>query len=198
MEEEMSIELANGDTFDAPTILSKLIRLKQIAVTPKLLDDSLPFDNAKFKFLLDLLEGTEEKIVVFSQFAQAVKQFATELRKLGYSVVEYIGEMSTEEREHSIEQFQNGNARIFIATLQAGGVGITLTASNIAVFLDKHWTPAINEQAQDRLYRIGQKNNVMIYELIAKDTIEEYIEELLDEKKDVIKAVLEKYRPQML
>ena len=195
MEEEMSIELANDESLDAPTVLAKIIRLKQIAVTPKLLDTSLEFDNAKYDFVLDILNGTNDKVVIFSQFAKAIKLFAKELNAAGYKVVKYIGEMSLEERDKAITQFQSDDeTRVFLATLQAGGVGITLTSANIAIFLDKHWTPAINEQAQDRLHRIGQKKNVLIYELIAKNTIEEYIEQLLESKKDIIQAILEKYK----
>jgi len=195
MEEEMSIELANDESLDAPTVLAKIIRLKQIAVTPKLLDTSLEFDNAKYDFVLDILNGTNDKVVIFSQFAKAIKLFAKELNAAGYKVVKYIGEMSPEERDKAITQFQSDDeTRVFLATLQAGGVGITLTSANIAIFLDKHWTPAINEQAQDRLHRIGQKKNVLIYELIAKNTIEEYIEQLLESKKDIIQAILEKYK----
>lgn len=195
MEEEMSIELANDESLDAPTVLAKIIRLKQIAVTPKLLDTSLEFDNAKYDFVLDILNGTNDKVVIFSQFAKAIKLFAKELNAAGYKVVKYIGEMSPEERDKAITQFQSDDeTRVFLATLQAGGVGITLTSANIAIFLDKHWTPAINEQAQDRLHRIGQKKNVLIYELIAKNTIEEYIEQLLEGKKDIIQAILEKYK----
>jgi SNF2 family DNA or RNA helicase len=109
---------------------------------------------------------------------------------------EYVTEMFTgktldKDRPGVIDRFQKGKTQILLLTTQAGGQGLTLTAASTAVFMDKLWTPAMNTQAQDRLHRIGQTEPVTIIELLAANTVEESIENLLFRKQRIFDNVIE-------
>ena len=78
-----------------------------------------------------------------------------------------------------------------LSTIQAGGLGLTWTAADIVVFLDRHWTPAMNLQAEDRLHRIGQRNSVTVINMVAKDTVEEWIEDILAGKQENFDKIIE-------
>jgi TATA-binding protein-associated factor len=105
------------------------------------------------------------------------------LRRHGITSLEISGRVTDQDRQQNIKLFTNDpKYNVMLITIQAGGTGLTLTAADICIFLDKHPNPMKNLQAEDRLYRIGQKNNVNIYSIIAKGTIEEYIENMLRKK----------------
>lgn len=185
MEEHMITEV-KGEPLVAPVIVAKILRLKQICVSPFLIGDD-ETESAKINALMEIVEGTEGKIVVFSQFSTAVALISMELerRKIGH--VTLTGDVKIEDRNRNVNQFQNDrNTKLFLATIRAGGVGITLTAAQTAVFTDKDWTPAMNQQAVDRLHRIGQQGNVHVINLLAEDSIEEWIERKLDRKTDLV------------
>jgi SNF2 family DNA or RNA helicase len=110
------------------------------------------------------------------------------------------GERQIATRGEVVKAFQNDPSyRMFIGTTQAGGVGITLTAASTVVFLDKMWTPADQSQAEDRLHRIGQKDNVYVINLLTKGTVEQHIERVLGEKQYMIQELMERamrtYKP---
>ena len=94
-------------------------------------------------------------------------------------------------RKQMVEAFQHGEAQVFFISLKAGGLGLNLTAANYVIHLDPWWNPAIEQQATDRAYRIGQKRNVTVYHLIAADTIEEKILRLHKTKRDLADALLQ-------
>ncbi len=191
MEKDMAVQLSTGEMMTASMVLARITRLKQIAVSPELVGVEGP--SAKLDVMMDIInDAGDQKVVVFSQFAEAIKLAAGRLTEAGIGHAVLIGETRKEDREAGIERFQNDPAcRVFLASIQAGGLGITLTAGSIGIFLDKHWTPAINNQAADRLHRIGQERPVTIYEILAEGSIEEWIEELLEEKKDTFDSLIE-------
>ena len=194
MEKRMIAEISEQETVAAPVVIAKITRLKQIAVSPTLIsDDSKEFKSTKINALMDILEGAgQQKVVVFSQFKQAINLVKNELEKEGYEYGILTGDIDQDQRQKEVDKFQNDpNCKIFLATIKAGGLGINLTAGSIAVFLDKDWTPANNSQAVDRLHRIGQKDNVTVIELMAKNTIEEYIEKVLEEKQETFDNLIE-------
>ena len=120
-----------------------------------------------------------------------IDRLLLKIRKAGYSAVKLTGDTSDKERERLVDEFQGeGGPQVFLTTIQAGGLGITLTAASVAVFTDLYWTPAINAQAEDRLHRIGQKNPVTIYSLEAANTIEGWILSLLQSKKEMFDALV--------
>lgn len=191
MEKEMVAEFAEGNEVAAPVVIAQITRLKQLAVSPALLGGE--DESAKLDAMMEIIESAgDQKVVVFSQFAEAIKLASKRLEAKGIDHGILIGEVKAEERAKNIDRFQNDpNCKVFLASIQAGGVGITLTSASIAIFLDKHWTPAINNQAADRLHRIGQENPVTIIELIAEGTVEEWIEELLKDKSDTFDSLID-------
>jgi len=192
--EEMGISQDTENISDklvAPGILAQLTRCRQIAVSPNLVGDKTL--GTKIETLMDIIEGTDQKIVVFSQFKEAINLVSGILSEKEIKHVTLTGDTAESQRQKAVDDFQNDpNVKVFACTMQAGGVGITLTEASIAVFLDKHWTPATNEQAVDRIYRIGQTDNVTIMEILAYNTSfgDEFVEEVLNEKVSIIEAVL--------
>jgi len=193
MERDMVAKFSEEEEIAAPIVLAQLTRLKQIAVSPGLITDEFSDKSAKVEALMDILEDAgDQKVVVFSQFQGAVEYVASILDSKGIEYGKLHGGVSQEDRDRAIKKFQNDpDCKVFLASIKAGGLGITLTAGSICVFLDKDWTPANNNQAIDRLHRIGQENNVTVIELLAKDTVEEYIEQLLNEKQKTFDSLIE-------
>jgi len=193
MRDEMYTQLSSMQVVSASVVIAQIIRLKQIVIDPHLMGPKpLPLNGPKVDYLLDLLAGTGGKVVVFSQFAQALKRLAPVLKAAGYELAMVIGDIVGEKRDQEVARFQEDpTCRVLLASIQAGGQGLTLTAASTAVFLDKAWTPAMNVQAQDRLHRIGQTEPVTIVEILAEDTIEEKIEELLQQKEEWSAAFFE-------
>jgi non-specific serine/threonine protein kinase len=192
MRKRMVTEFSNMEKVTASIIITKIMRLKQIAVSPELLAEG-DYKSAKIDALMDIIEGAgEQKVVVFTQFQKAAELVKLLLRDKGIKSGILHGGIDEEDRQKAIDSFQNNkDTKVFIATIKAGGVGINLTEGSIAVFLDKDWTPANNNQAIDRLHRIGQESNVTVIELLAKDTIEEYIEGMLEKKQEMFDSVVD-------
>lgn len=194
MEKQMLAILESGEQVSVTVIIAQIMRLKQIALSPGLISEADPnVRGAKFDALLDILESLGGKqVVIFSQFRKALETLYTflETKDVGPTFL-YTGAIDQRVRAGLVESFQGGDIRNLLVTTQAGGTGVTLTAASTAIFLDKLWTPALNNQAQDRLHRIGQKEPVTIIELLAADTIEERIEKMLESKQSIIDAVME-------
>lgn len=173
-----------GEVIAAPVLIAQITRLRQIAISTTLMGGE-KLKSAKYDAVKDILADNidEHKVVIFSQFRAAIDELREVLNAEGYNTVSITGTVSQQDRERATEQFQNNpEVRIMLATIQAGGVGLTWTAADIGIFLDRHWTPAINTQAEDRMHRIGQKNTVEIINLVAQDTVEEWIEDKLRDK----------------
>lgn len=174
-------------------ILAQLTRCKQVAVSTGLIGGKA--EGVKIDALIDILHGTNQKVLVFSQFAEAIKLVARRLEGEDISYVTFIGETKEKDRDNFIKQFQtNPEIQVFLATTQAGGVGITLNAASLVIFLDKHWTPAANEQAVDRTRPHMQTRSVQIIELLVRDSVDELIEDVLVGKVSIINAVINKKR----
>jgi SWI/SNF-related matrix-associated actin-dependent regulator 1 of chromatin subfamily A len=161
--------------------------LKQLAVKGKLVE--------AIEWIENFLESGE-KLVVFTvhhfviDALMAKFSYIDKTHKLADRVVKVDGSVSMTDRQRAVDTFQNNpNCRLFIGNIKAAGVGITLTASSNVVFLELPWTPGDVTQAEDRCHRIGQKESVNIYYLLATGTIEEEIALLLDKKRKVLDAV---------
>lgn len=154
----------------APVVIAKLVRLQQFALAYAEMDEDdevvLKTPSAKLDVLKDIVASTAEKIVVFTQF---VKMVNLVLEHIPGSVA-LTGQ--TRHREEVIQEFQEGSTQVLVCSIGAGGVGITLTAANKVVFLDRSWSPAMNLQAEDRLHRIGQHNAVQVIDIIAENTVD--------------------------
>jgi len=191
MEREAIAELTE-EAVAAPVVIAKITRLRQIAISPQLLDKNIG-QSAKFDALMDIIEENcqHRKIVVFSQFRKAIELFAPKLEEKGIGYAMVTGEVKQKDRAEATRRFQEDpETRVMLATIEAGGLGLTWTAADMAVFLDRHWTPGINTQAEDRLHRIGQDKSVDIINLVAKNTVEQHIENLLATKAKSFEAII--------
>jgi SNF2 family DNA or RNA helicase len=129
--------------------------------------------SAKLDAVMEILDANPDKqFVVFSQSKQVVKLFEKRLfaKNIPYGIL--TGDTAQSDRGDMVAAFQRGDLRVFTGTLQAGGVGITLTAASTVIFLDRSWSPALNVQAEDRLHRIGQKEAVQVIDIVAKNTVD--------------------------
>ena len=175
-------------------ILSYITKLRQICLDPSVLINDYIGSSGKIDSLIELLnQGIEEghKILVFSQFTSVLKNISKKLEyeKIAYSYLD--GSIPSEKRIQLIDEFNNGNNSVFLISLKAGGTGLNLTSADIVIHFDPWWNPAVEDQATDRAHRFGQKNIVEVIKLISKNTIEEKIVELQDEKRKLIEKIID-------
>ncbi|WP_256590956.1 MULTISPECIES: DEAD/DEAH box helicase [unclassified Pseudomonas] len=178
-------------------ILDALLKLRQVCCDLRLIKmpltaKALRAGSGKLSGLMEMLEEllTEgRKILMFSQFTSMLALIEEELqqRGIGYSLL--TGE--TTDRRTPVKDFQDGKVPLFLISLKAGGTGLNLTAADTVIHFDPWWNPAVENQATDRAYRIGQDKPVFVYKLIARGTVEEKIQALQQEKAALAVAVLE-------
>ena len=142
--------------------------------------------------LCQTIHEKREKLLVFTQFAEIIQPLNSFLAELfGKSGCVLSGSSSVKNRKEAVECFQSSEyIPYFILSLKAGGVGLNLTEANHVVHFDRWWNPAVENQATDRAFRIGQKKNVMVHKFICKGTIEEKIDALIDDKKKLAHEVV--------
>src|SRR5437588_4510395 len=167
-------------------VLEALLRMRQACCDPALLklNDGVERPSAKLDRLIDMvgeLLSEGRKIIIFSQFTSMLDLIRQRLDTAGLRYSILTGQ--TRDRKTAIETFQDGAAEIFLVSLKAGGVGLNLTAADTVVIFDPWWNPAVEEQAIDRAYRIGQDKAVFVYRLVAAGTIEEKMDELKARKR---------------
>jgi superfamily II DNA or RNA helicase len=173
-------------------VLSALTRLRQLAIDPSLVatgDDAAA--SSKLEVLLGLLEEAAaegHRTLVFSQFTRFLDRIETRLRASGLDFVRLDG--GTRKRAEVVRSFAEGTQPVFLISLKAGGTGLNLTMADYCVLTDPWWNPATEAQAVDRAHRIGQTRSVMVYRLIAKDTIEEKVMALQDRKRALVSDIL--------
>ena len=160
--------------------LEALLRLRQTCVSRDLLPSSLYKGerrlSTKMAFALGVINnlGRDDKLIVFSQFVQALEEFGGYLAENGIQYVLLFG--TTTDRHTPVDRFQNdANIRVFLSSIKAGGVGLNLTSADYVLLLDDWWNPAVEAQAFSRAHRIGQHRTVEVMRLICKDTVEEKI-----------------------
>ena len=175
-------------------ILASLLRLRQICCHPALLDPAYrEFSSAKLDALMDTIEPLIEeghKVLVFSQFVELLKLVAVQLVASGISHLMLTGQ--TEDRGTLVDRFQSAEGPpVFLLSLRAAGTGLNLTAASYVVLFDPWWNPAVEAQAIDRTHRIGQTSQVIAYRLLAKDTVEEKIRRLQQDKAALARAIVE-------
>jgi superfamily II DNA or RNA helicase len=178
-------------------VIAGLTRLKQICNHPACLrDDGGPLEgrSGKLDRLTEMLEegiAEGDRALVFTQFSQFGRRMQAYLaRRLGCTVFFLDGSTPRSERDELVQRFQSGEAPIFILSLKAGGVGLTLTAANRVFHFDRWWNPAVEDQATDRAYRIGQTREVLVHKLVTAGTLEERIDELLTDKRQLSSQVI--------
>lgn len=189
MKNDRSIIL-EGEAIEARNILSSYAKLRQLANGFVYGEDKrydLATNHPKIGELLDILEGTDEKVIVWVNTHGEIETLYPHLKK--YGVAMHHGKMTPAEREASKESFRNKD-RIFLATIASASVGLTLNEATIEIFYSNPLSYADRIQAEARAHRIGQKNTVRIIDLIVKGTVEEVIWTALMLKKDILEYVL--------
>lgn len=174
--------------------LAEITRLRQAACSAALVEKQWKGKTSKVEALLEALEPIVESgdsVLVFSQFTSflSIVKKALDKAKVPYLYID--GSVSVKERQKLVEQFQEGKCPVFVISLKAGGLGLNLTRANYVFHLDPWWNPAIEQQATDRAYRIGQHNAVTVYHFLSAGTIEEKIKRLHDRKRDLAENVLD-------
>ncbi|MGT2833243.1 DEAD/DEAH box helicase [Streptococcus halotolerans] len=174
-------------------ILSGITRLRQICDTPSLFMDYAG-NSGKLDSLRDLLLQIKEnghRALIFSQFRGMLDIAEAELDKLGLSTYKITGSTPANQRQEMTRAFNAGSKDAFLISLKAGGVGLNLTGADTVVLIDLWWNPAVEMQAISRAHRIGQQENVEVYRLITRGTIEEKILEMQDNKRNLVTTVLD-------
>ncbi|MEL6166794.1 MAG: DEAD/DEAH box helicase, partial [Cyanobacteria bacterium J06628_3] len=181
-------------------ILSTLMKLKQICNHPaQFLQDNSEFSTERSHKLSRLAEMVEEAIsegesmLIFSQFTEICEGIEKYIKQNLYCNTYYLhGGTNRKRRENMISEFQNPETEpsVFILSLKAGGVGITLTKANHVFHFDRWWNPAVENQATDRAFRIGQKKNVFVHKFVSIGTLEERIDQMIEDKKKLSSAVV--------
>lgn len=174
-------------------ILQGLMRLRQICCHPGLIDPKyLKEESAKMNaliYLLDQLHEEGHKVLVFSQFVSMLNIIRTRLESESRPYNYLTGQ--TKDRRGEIENFQTTkDASVFLLSLKAGGAGLNLTSASYVILYDPWWNPAVENQAIDRTHRIGQKNKVIAYRLLTRDSVEEKIRVLQHQKTALVTNVL--------
>lgn len=181
-------------------MLSTLMKLKQICNHPmQFLQDGSAFTSErshKLERISDMLaEAIDDgdSVLVFTQFTEIGEQLVQYLNKQKHYPTHYIhGGVSRKKREQMIEDFQDPKSppSIFVLSLKAGGVGITLTRANHVFHFDRWWNPAVENQATDRAFRIGQKKNVFVHKFITLGTLEERIDQMIEDKQKMADSIV--------
>ncbi|MCC6512253.1 MAG: DEAD/DEAH box helicase, partial [Pirellulaceae bacterium] len=175
-------------------VLAWLTRLRQLACHPGLVDPRWDKSSAKLDLFLETVHELREnnhRALVFSQFVQHLSLVRTALDKAGISYQYLDGSTPTHKRQEAVDNFQRGEGDLFLISLKAGGTGLNLTAADYVLHLDPWWNPAVEDQATDRAHRIGQTRPVTVYRLVAKETIEEQILSMHEEKRELLAGVLD-------
>ncbi|MFM7554581.1 MAG: DEAD/DEAH box helicase, partial [Verrucomicrobiota bacterium] len=173
-------------------LLTSLLRLRQICCHPRLVKEDSKAESAKVEALVETLDPIMEeggKVIVFSQFVEMLGLLRKAVAERHWPTYYLAGD--TENRGDLVEQFQrHDGAAVFLISLKAGGFGLNLTAASYVILFDPWWNPAVENQAIDRAHRIGQRQTVIAYRLLIKDSVEEKIRALQKSKSQLAEDVL--------
>ncbi|MDD2375970.1 MAG: SNF2 helicase associated domain-containing protein [Clostridia bacterium] len=192
---EMQTEInTNGFEKSQIKILALLMRLRQICCHPSLFIENYKGDSSKLNQCIEIIKDalqSDHKILLFSQFTSMFEIIEKELNKEKIKYFKLTGGTKVEERIQLVDEFNmNKDIKVFLISLKAGGIGLNLTGADMVIHYDPWWNLSAENQATDRTYRIGQKNNVQVYKLITQNSIEEKINELQEKKAKLTDSVL--------
>ena len=176
----------NGIENSQIKILALLMRLRQICCHPSLFLHDYEGESSKLIQCTELIKNTVEsghKILLFSGYTSMLEKIEKELKQSKISYLKLTGQTKVSERIELVDKFnEDKDIKVFLISLKAGGTGLNLTGADVVIHYDPWWNLSAENQATDRTYRIGQKNNVQVYKLITKNSIEEKIYELQQKK----------------
>lgn len=198
LEKELRIAILDGEVLSVKNI-AKIVKLQQITSGFLNLPDGLGMQyigdkNPRLDALLDIVEDTPGKIIVWARFKEELRAIAEALRNAGRNVVEYHGGTSEKDRDFAIESLQNGVTDVFVGQPQSAGIALTLTAAETSIYYSNDFNNETRKQSEDRNHRIGTKNNVNYIDLMANNTIDESITRALQTKSDLAKIILGDFR----
>ncbi|MBB5836350.1 SNF2 family DNA or RNA helicase [Kribbella italica] len=177
-------------------VLSLLTQLKQVCNHPaQFLHEPGPLPRRSGKLaaldeLLDVILAEGESVLIFSQYVEMGRLIEAHLASRQIGSLFLHGGIGVRRREQMVEQFQAGEQQVFLLSLKAGGVGLTLTKATHVVHYDRWWNPAVEDQATDRAYRIGQDQPVQVHRLVTENTLEDRIATVIAAKRDLADAVV--------
>lgn len=175
-------------------ILAELTRLRQICCAPGLVYEDYADEACKVETCMELISQAVEgnhKVLLFSQFTSIFPILEERLKRKKIPYYILTGQTPKEQRMQMTEAFNKNDVPVFLISLKAGGTGLNLTAASIVIHFDPWWNHAAQNQATDRAHRIGQEKQVIVFKLIVKDTIEEKIVRMQDEKQKLASRILE-------
>lgn len=193
--QELDYELeTNGFGKSRMKILALLTRLRQICCHPSLFIDNYKEESGKLNQCMEVVKdaiSSGHRILLFSGYKSMFSIIEKELQKENIQYFKLTGDTKVADRVNLVEEFNNNdNIKIFLISLKAGGTGLNLVGADVVIHYDPWWNLSVENQATDRAYRIGQKNNVQVYKLITKNSIEEKIYELQNRKEALIDNML--------
>ena len=186
--------LKTSDNTNKIAMLSMLTRLRQICISPSLVvQESL--ESEKINYALEMVDNlikTDHKVLIFSQFVSALELVQKELIKKDIPYFIITGDTSPKRRLEMCDEFNkaSSNEKVFLISLKAGGTGLNLVGADTVIHLDPWWNVAIENQASDRVHRIGQQRKVTIFKLIMNNSIEEKVIELQKNKKEIADRII--------
>ena len=186
-----AIDAKKSDKFQ---ILSMLTKLRQICCEPRVLFDNIHVNSSKLNGCLDIIENLREnnqKVLLFSSFTSVLTLIQQELIKRNISYYKLTGSTDKVERHNLVDKFQNDSTSVFLISLKSGGTGLNLTSAQAVIHFDPWWNISAQNQATDRAYRIGQNNNVQVFKLVMKDSIEQKIVDMQQRKKNLADTFVE-------
>lgn len=196
LKEEFMILLGSGETITAPLAITRLLRLQQVTCGYLPIDDEkgklvmIDEKNERLKVLRELIEETPNKTIIWARFTKDIDLIMEMLTELGRKPVRYDGSTGDDDRAKAKIGFQTGDFTDFVANAAAAGEGLTLHAARTVVYYNNSFSLTQRLQSEDRAHRIGQEHPVNYFDLIAQDTVDEYIVSSLREKQSIASLVL--------
>ena len=180
---------------DKINLFSYLTKLREICLDPSLVVPDYTGGSSKLTVVKEIVKDASEsgkKILLFSQFTSVLKKIEEDFKKEDISYLYLDGGTSAKYRVERVKKFnEDSNIKVFLISLKAGGVGLNLTSASVVIHFDPWWNPAVEDQATDRAHRFGQENKVEVIKLVAKDTIEEKIVLMQEDKRELIQSLMD-------
>lgn len=180
---------------DKINLFAYLTKLREICLDPSLVVPDYTGGSSKLTVVKEIVKDASEsgkKILLFSQFTSVLQKIEEDFKKQNISYLYLDGGTSAKERIERVKRFnEDSNIKVFLISLKAGGVGLNLTSASVVIHFDPWWNPAVEDQATDRAHRFGQENKVEVIKLVAKDTIEEKIVLMQEDKRELIQSLMD-------
>ncbi|WP_419748964.1 DEAD/DEAH box helicase [Clostridium perfringens] len=180
---------------DKINLFAYLTKLREICLDPSLVVPDYTGESSKLTVVKEIVKDASEsgkKILLFSQFTSVLKKIEDDFKKEDISYLYLDGGTSAKDRVERVKKFnEDSNIKVFLISLKAGGVGLNLTSASVVIHFDPWWNPAVEDQATDRAHRFGQENKVEVIKLVAKDTIEEKIVLMQEDKRELIQSLMD-------